>query len=90
MYEYRYVRVGGIWKIKVFNYTIAWQANFVEGWAQTPVDTPLMVSPYTETFPRNSRGPDELRAMPPRWPDPVFVPFHYPNPVSGETPTLPA
>jgi hypothetical protein len=90
LYENEYVRIGDTWKIQVFNYNIVWQANFAEGWARTPVDHPLMVSPYTEVYPLNPRGPDELRDIPPRWPEAVFVPFHYPNPVSGEDVTLSA
>jgi hypothetical protein len=82
LYENEYVREDGIWKIKVFNYRIIWQARYEDGWAGSPPQ-PLMVSSYTQTFPQNERGPDALREPPPRWPDVYVFPFHYPHPVTG-------
>ena len=83
IYENEYVREDGVWKIKLFNYRIVYQARFEEGWARSGTE-PLMVSDYTATYPENPRGPDELREPPPVWPDVFIMPFHYAHPVTGE------
>jgi hypothetical protein len=83
VYENEYVKDRGVWKFKVFNYRVVWQANYEDGWANSP-ETPLMVSNHQKTYPENPRGPDEVRAAPPRWPKAVIQPFHYPNPVTGK------
>ena len=82
VYENVYVKDGGVWKIKVFNYAVVWQADYDKGWAKSSVD-PLMVSRQTITFPENPRGPDEICEPPPRWPKQGIHPFHYPHPVTG-------
>jgi len=85
VYENQYVKDKGVWKIKVFNYRVVWQADYDKGWARSSVN-PLMVSTQTKTFPENPRGPDEIAAAPaPRWPKQGVHPFHYPHPVTGET-----
>jgi hypothetical protein len=84
IYENEYVKVDGVWKIKVFNYRIVYQTRYEEGWAHTGRE-PLMVAHYTTTFPENPRGPDELREPPPTWPQNFVMPFHYPHPVTGAT-----
>lgn len=83
IYENEYVKEGGVWKFKLFNYRVVYQAKYETGWAHSPV-TPLMVSNYTTRFPENPRGPDEIGPPPPRWPEPVVMPFHYPHPVTGK------
>ncbi|MGH8218460.1 MAG: nuclear transport factor 2 family protein [Steroidobacteraceae bacterium] len=83
IYENEYVKEDGVWKIKVFDYRIVYQARFEEGWTRSGTE-PLMVSNYTATYPDNPRGPDELREPPPVWPDVFIMPFHYPHPVTGE------
>lgn len=83
IYENEYVREDGIWKIKVFNYRVVWQAEYDKGWAHSPL-TPLMVSNHVTAFPGNPRGPDEIGPPPPRWPQNFIMPFHYPHPVTGE------
>ena len=83
VYENQYVKDNGVWKFKVFDYRVIYQARYEDGWAHSLM-TPLMVSEPTTTFPENPRGPDELRAAPPRWPKAVVQPFHYPNPVTGK------
>lgn len=83
IYENEYVREDAIWKIKVFNYRIVYQARYEEGWAHSGRE-PLMVSPYAATFPDDPRGPDELRALPAQWPRTFVHPFHYPHPVTGQ------
>ena len=82
IYENEYVKSDGVWKIKLFNYRVVWQADYAKGWARSPVG-PLMVSNYAKTFPDDPRGPDELREAPPRWPKQGILPFHYPHPVTG-------
>ncbi len=83
VYENEYVKEDGVWKIAVFNYRVVWQADYETGWAKSPTG-PLMVSNYTDTFPKNPRGPDELTDPPPRWPKQGIMPFHYPHPVTGK------
>lgn len=83
VYENEYVKDRGVWKFKVFDYRIVYQARYEDGWAHTPL-APLMVADQTTTFPENPRGPDELRPSPARWPKAVIQPFHYPNPVTGK------
>jgi hypothetical protein len=81
IYENEYVREGGIWKIKLLNYNMLWQANYREGW--TDSETHLM--PLDKIFPEDPRGPDVLAEMPPAaWPATRVVPFHYPHPVTGK------
>jgi hypothetical protein len=83
IYENEYVKVDGVWKFKLFDYKVVFQARYEEGWAYSLL-APLMVSEPTLTFPANPRGPDELCGVPPRWPKAVVQPFHYPNPVTGK------
>lgn len=84
VYENEYVREDGVWKFKVFDYRVVWQADYDEGWARSSTD-PLMVAAHKTTFPQNPRGPDEIAADPaPRWPRQGIHPFHYPHPVTGE------
>ncbi|HUN26672.1 MAG TPA: nuclear transport factor 2 family protein [Steroidobacteraceae bacterium] len=83
IYENEYVKEDGVWKIKVFNYRIVYQARFEDGWAHSP-RAPLMVSLYERTFPEDPRGPDQLRDPPATWPQTFLLPFHYPHPVTGK------
>ena len=83
IYENRYVKEDGIWKIKVLNYRPVFHATFENGWAYTP---PQFVPFFTEddTFPGNPAGPDEIDTKPVLWPETDVVPFHYPHPVTGQ------
>ena len=84
VYENTYVKENGVWKIKVFNYNLVWQAEYAKGWAHSQLDL-LMVSPYTKTYPEDPRGPDALKPGEFRfWPNAVIIPFHYPHPVTGK------
>jgi hypothetical protein len=84
VYENTYVKENGIWKIKVMNYNLAWQAEYEKGWAHSETKL-LMVFPFTKTYPEDPRGPDLLKSVPFEfWPNAVMVPFHYPHPVTGE------
>ena len=80
IYENRYVKEGGVWKIGLLNYNMLWQANYEEGWAHSGVH----LQPLTRTFPDDPHGPDELLPeAPATWPETRVVAFHYPHPVTG-------
>jgi hypothetical protein len=80
IYENEYVREDGVWKIKLLNYNMLWQANYAEGWAHSAVHLPAL----TKTFPEDPRGPDVLVEAQPVWPNTRNVPFHYNHPVTGK------
>lgn len=81
IHENVYVKEGGVWKIKVLNYNMLWQADFDEGWARAVNRLPSLES----TYPDDPLGPDELVASEAvLWPNTRIVPFHYPHPVTGE------
>ena len=85
IYENTFIKEDGVWKIKVFNYNLGWQARYEEGWAHSRPG-PLMVAAYDKTFPDNPHGPDEIITGAPKlWPDIYVVPFHYFHPVTGKT-----
>jgi len=54
VYENLYVRENGVWKIRLMNYNIAWQAEYEKGWAHSAAKL-LMVSPFTKTYRRPAR-----------------------------------
>lgn len=82
VYENEYVREAGIWKIKVLNYTVTYHGLYEQGWAHTPRD---LVSLFTQTYPQDPLGPDELiEPKPALWPETQVVPFHYVHPVTGK------
>jgi hypothetical protein len=79
IYENRYVKDKGVWKIQHLNYNMLWQADYEPGWAKSGVHLP----PLTRTFPEDPRGPDKLMpSVPNTWPNTRVVPFHYPHPVT--------
>lgn len=82
MYENKYVREAGVWKIKLLNYNPIWHADFDKGWAYTK---PEYVPAYSKTWPDNPNGPDELDSgFLGLWPNTKTVPFHYEHPVTGK------
>ena len=83
IYENTYIKENGVWKFKVFNYNLIWQAEYEKGWAHSSLNL-LMVSPFTSTYPDNPRGPDALKTEFQFWPNMFLVPFHYPHPVTGK------
>ena len=84
VYENTYIKESGVWKFKLFDYTVVWQASYERGWAHSEPGT-LMVSRFLKTWPEDPHGPDEILAEAPRmWPDMYVIPFHYPHPVTGE------
>jgi len=81
IYENRYVREDGVWKMHRLGYFPFWHASFDEGWAKTPID---FIPMPKKCFPEDPLGPDELIDPPPRlWPATDIVPFHYVHPVTG-------
>ena len=81
IYENQYVKENGIWKIRLLNYNMLWQANYDEGWSRSGVHLPAL----TRLYPDDPNGPDELLAdVPKTWPETRIVPFHYPHPVTGK------
>jgi carotenoid cleavage dioxygenase len=82
IYENQYVRQDGIWKIRLLNYNPIWHAEFDKGWAYTK---PEYIAAYSETWPDNPNGPDELDPdFIGLWPITKTVPFHYDHPINGE------
>lgn len=82
IYENEYVRKAGVWKIKLLNYRPIWHAEFDKGWAYT---RPEYIPAFSETYPDNPLGPDELDPdFPGLWPVTDTVPFHYAHPVTGK------
>ncbi|HVS77343.1 MAG TPA: nuclear transport factor 2 family protein [Steroidobacteraceae bacterium] len=83
IYENEYVRDGGLWRIRVLNYRPVYHAVYEQGWAHTPEQ---FVPFYSETYPKDPVGPDELiEPRPTLWPHTDVVPFHYVHPVTGKT-----
>jgi hypothetical protein len=81
IYENLYVKDRGVWKIKLLNYNMLWQADYGPGWANSGVHLPAL----TRLFPEDPHGPDELSpSVPKTWPHTRVVPFHYAHPVTGE------
>jgi hypothetical protein len=82
IHENEYVRENGVWKIRVFNYRIAFQCDYDTGWARAPLSS-LMVRDFAQTYPEDPHGPDLLREPQPQWPYANMMPQHYPHPVTG-------
>lgn len=81
VYENTYVNDNGIWKIKLLDYNVTFQADFKKGWKHDSVHIP----PLTKTYPEDPNGPDELKKeLPYSWPKTSVLPFHYPHPVTGK------
>ncbi|MFZ1988835.1 MAG: nuclear transport factor 2 family protein [Alphaproteobacteria bacterium] len=81
VYENEYVNEGGIWKIKLLNYNLTFQADYEPGWNDSEAHIPNL----TKTYPEDPNGPDEITKEPPYvWPQSRVVPFHYPHPVTGK------
>lgn len=82
IYENRYVREDGVWKMQRLGYFPFWHGSFDEGWAKTPID---FIPMSTTCYPEDPLGPDELIDPAPRlWPATDIVPFSYTHPVTGK------
>ena len=82
IYENRYVREDGVWKLLRLGYFPFWHGSFQDGWGKTPID----FIPMADTlYPEDPLGPDELIDPQPRlWPATDIVPFHFDHPVTGK------
>ena len=82
LYDNRYVREDGVWKIARLGYFPFWHGSFADGWAKTPID--FIPNPKV-CFPEDPLGPDYILEPAPRlWPATDIVPFPYNHPVTGE------
>jgi hypothetical protein len=82
IYENRYVREDGVWKIKLLNYNMLWQADYAKGWSGSNAHLPML----GKLYPEDPIGPDEILPgpTPAVWPETRSVPFHFPHPVTGK------
>jgi hypothetical protein len=84
IYDNRYVREDGVWKISRLGYFPFWHGTFEEGWAKTPIDF-IPMATEAQLYPGDPLGPDELiRPTPRLWPATDTIPFPYPHPVTGQ------
>ena len=84
IYDNRYVRENGVWKISRLGYFPFWHGSFEEGWAKTPIDF-IPMAEEKDLYPNDPLGPDELiDPMPRLWPATDTVPFPYDHPVTGK------
>jgi len=80
-YENTYVKEGGVWKIKIHNHQLTFQADYQTGWRYSQ---PAIGGSRT-LYPDDPHGPDEVMKNPlPSWPKASLQPFHYPHPVTGK------
>lgn len=84
IYDNRYVRDDGVWKIARLGYFPFWHGSFAEGWAKTEIDF-IPMATKDQLYPGDPLGPDALIEPTPRlWPATDTVPFPYPHPVTGK------
>ncbi len=80
VYENRYRKEGGVWKISALHYFPNFVAPYEGGWAVLkPVEGDWR-SPELADFPPDA--PPTVNYKP--FPDQFTVPFHYPHPVTGK------
>lgn len=83
IYENQYIMEDGAWKFRLLDYQLVYFGSVEHGWTYTPAE---FAPWFRTTYPQDPGGPDELMDPPPLvWPDMVSVPYHYPNPVTGQT-----
>lgn len=81
IHENVYVKEDGVWKIKLLDYNLLWQADYDKGWGRSEVH----LKPLTKTFPEDPHGPDKFREVAlPNWPQTRHVPYHFDHPVNGK------
>ena len=66
VYENEYILENGIWKIFKLRYFPFWHADFDKGWQKTQ---PNYVPFFSQTYPDDPAGPDELTPNNMMWPD---------------------
>ena len=83
LYENKYIKLNGQWKILEFRYRPIWHKTFGVPWSRTPVDFVRFLS-GAKTFPEDPDAPDEYEAPGDStvwiWPDTHVLPYHYPDP----------
>ena len=83
VYENTYLKEVGVWKIGVLNYNVFFYAPYEQGWGK--VKPGYAVPAFSETYPEDPNGPDELIARRASfWPENELVPYHYLHPVTGK------
>ena len=81
LYEDRYAKQDGGWRIAVIDLRHAWLCTYERGWAYSPIWEDYV----SVCYPEDPDGPDEIAADDWRmWPDTRVLPFHYPHPVTGQ------
>jgi len=81
LYENRYVKERGAWRIAAIELRHAWLCTYEGGWAHSPIWEDYV----SVRHPEDPDGPDEIADEDWRmWPDTRVLPFHYPHPVTGE------
>jgi hypothetical protein len=78
VYENRYVKEDGRWRIQRLDFRQVWHCTYEHGWAYMGMDYPDYI---TERHPADPYGPDESWHM---FPDTRLIDFHYPHPITGE------
>jgi SnoaL-like domain len=82
VYDNRYVRDNGVWKISRIGYFPFWHGTFEAGWEKIPVD---YIPTPSVCYPEDPLGPDYILSPQPRlWPATDIVPFPYNHPVTGQ------
>jgi hypothetical protein len=66
VYENEYILEDGIWKIFKLRYFPFWHAEFDKGWQKTKAN---YVPFFSQTYPEDPAGPDELVPRSMMWPD---------------------
>jgi hypothetical protein len=83
VYENRYVKEDGVWKIQLLNYNVVFNVPYETGLANSPEGFPTPL--FSVTYPQDPIGPDEINPERPMiWPETAVIPFHYPHPVTGK------
>ncbi len=81
VYENTFVKDGGVWKIKSLHYFPTFITDYDKGWAKDAQPVP---GPSSELPP--DRPPTSVYAI---YPKAHIPPYHYVNPVSGQSPRYP-
>jgi len=80
VYENEYVNEGGLWKISALHYYVTFVGDYEHGWMKAP----LALQGPSKLIPPD-RPPSVIYAS---LPGAYLVPYHYPNPVTGATPSI--
>jgi hypothetical protein len=78
-YENEYIKEGGKWKFKKFQFFLTFRTPYEDGWVKTPVVGWVPVEMLPEDR-RPDRPPTGIRP----YPSGDIVPFHYKHPITGK------